>query len=134
MDKLKLGQVELNGTVLSTVARVEGMSVPALELRVEGPLDTAALTGESVPRQIGVDDACISGCINLTGVLKLRTTKAFAVPTSVDFVKQIAVCYCFHIILQTVYGKLITYSSILPYFKKNTNGFCIFFIIIQEGT
>ena len=44
MDKLKLGQVELNGTVLSTVARVEGMSVPALELREEGPLDTAALT------------------------------------------------------------------------------------------
>ena len=44
MDKLKLGQVELNGTVMSTVARVGGMSVPALELRVEDPLDAAALT------------------------------------------------------------------------------------------
>lgn len=43
MDKLKFGDLELEGTVLSTTARVEGMSVPALELRVEGPLDQAAL-------------------------------------------------------------------------------------------
>ena len=54
-------KVPIDGTV------VEGTSV----------LDTAALTGESVPRQIGVGDECISGCINLTGVLKLCTTKAF---------------------------------------------------------
>ena len=43
MDKLKLGSVELQGTAVSTVERVGGMSVPALELRVEGPMDQAVL-------------------------------------------------------------------------------------------
>ncbi|MBR5537480.1 MAG: hypothetical protein IKU58_06225 [Clostridia bacterium] len=43
MDKLKFGSLELQGTAMSTVAWVGGMSVPALELRVEGPLDGAAL-------------------------------------------------------------------------------------------
>ena len=43
MDKLKLGSMELQGTAVSTVARVGGMSVPALELRVEGPVSEAVL-------------------------------------------------------------------------------------------
>ena len=43
MDKLKLGGVELQGTAVSTVARVEGMNVPALELRIEGPVTEAVL-------------------------------------------------------------------------------------------
>lgn len=43
MDKIKFGDLELTGTVLSTTARVEDMTVPALELRVEGPLDQAVL-------------------------------------------------------------------------------------------
>ena len=41
-------------------------------------LDTGALTGESLPRDVEVGDAVISGCINLTGLLQIRTTKAFS--------------------------------------------------------
>ena len=44
-------------------------------------LDTAALTGESRPRDVKAGDDIISGCINLTGVLKVRTTKAFGEST-----------------------------------------------------
>ena len=58
-------RVPLDGTVL------EGSST----------LDTAALTGESVPRDAGVGDSVISGCINMTGVLRIQTTKAFGEST-----------------------------------------------------
>ncbi len=44
-------------------------------------LDTAALTGESMPRAVGQGDAILSGCINMTGVLRVRTTKPFAQST-----------------------------------------------------
>ena len=47
----------------------------------ESTLDTAALTGESVPRDAAPGDEVISGCINLTGVLRIRTTKAFGEST-----------------------------------------------------
>ncbi|MDY6133475.1 MAG: heavy metal translocating P-type ATPase [Candidatus Limivicinus sp.] len=47
----------------------------------ESTLDTAALTGESVPRDTAPGDEVISGCINLTGVLRIRTTKAFGEST-----------------------------------------------------
>lgn len=50
---------------------------------VEGSalLDTAALTGESVPREVTAGDAVISGCVNMNGVLRIRTTKAFGEST-----------------------------------------------------
>lgn len=44
-------------------------------------LDTAALTGESVPREIGPGDSCVSGCINLTGILQIETTREFGEST-----------------------------------------------------
>ena len=47
----------------------------------ESTLDTAALTGESVPRDAAAGDDVISGCINLTGVLRIRTTKEFGQST-----------------------------------------------------
>ena len=47
----------------------------------ESTLDTAALTGESVPRDAAPGDEVISGCINLTGVLRIRTTKEFGEST-----------------------------------------------------
>lgn len=40
-------------------------------------LNTSALTGESLPREVKREDAIISGCINMTGVLKIQTTKKF---------------------------------------------------------
>lgn len=56
-----------------------GERIPLDGVVLEGSsaLDTAALTGESIPRDVGVGDDCISGCINLSGVLKLRTTRAY---------------------------------------------------------
>lgn len=50
---------------------------------VEGSstLNTSALTGESLPRDVHGGDEIISGCINMTGVLKIRTTKAFGEST-----------------------------------------------------
>ena len=44
-------------------------------------LNTSALTGESLPREAGVGDEVISGCINMSGVLKIRTTKEFGEST-----------------------------------------------------
>ena len=46
-----------------------------------GGLDTSALTGESVPRDVTVGDEIVSGCINLSGVLKIRTTKVYGEST-----------------------------------------------------
>ena len=60
-----------------------GERVPIDGVVVEGAsqLDTAALTGESVPRGVAQGDEVVSGCINLTGVLRVRTTKPFGEST-----------------------------------------------------
>ena len=60
-----------------------GEKVPIDGVVVEGTstLNTSALTGESVPREITVDQDVISGCVNLTGLLKIRTTKEFGEST-----------------------------------------------------
>lgn len=60
-----------------------GERVPIDGVVVDGTsqLDTAALTGESVPRHIEVGSEVISGCINMTGVLRIRTTKLFGTST-----------------------------------------------------
>ena len=60
-----------------------GERVPIDGVVVEGSsqLDTAALTGESVPRGVAQGDEVVSGCINLTGVLRVRTTKPFGEST-----------------------------------------------------
>ena len=61
-----------------------GEKVPLDGIVLEGnsSLDTVALTGESVPRSIGEGDEVLSGCVNLSGVLKVRTTKAFGESTA----------------------------------------------------
>ena len=48
----------------------------------ESSLDTVALTGESVPRSVKVDESVISGCVNISGVLRVRTTKSFGESTA----------------------------------------------------
>ena len=60
-----------------------GERVPIDGVVVDGTsqLDTAALTGESVPRHVEVGGEVISGCINMTGVLRIRTTKLFGAST-----------------------------------------------------
>ena len=61
-----------------------GEKVPIDGIVVEGSssLDAAALTGESLPRDAGPGDPVLSGCVNLTGLLKVRTTRAFGESTA----------------------------------------------------
>ena len=60
-----------------------GEKVPLDGIIVEGTtsVDTKALTGESVPRELEAGDEILSGCVNLTGVIRLRTTKAYGEST-----------------------------------------------------
>ena len=60
-----------------------GEKVPLDGVVVEGTsaLNTVALTGESLPRDVNIGDEVISGCVNLSGVLRVRTTKAFGEST-----------------------------------------------------
>ena len=66
-----------------TIVIRPGEKVPLDGVVIEGvsALNTVALTGESLPRDVNVGDEVISGCVNLSGVLKVRTTKAFGEST-----------------------------------------------------
>ena len=80
----KLEQVDPDEVEIGTVIIVQpGEKVPIDGVVVAGTstLNTSALTGESVPREAKTGDEIISGCINLTGVLKIRTTKEFGEST-----------------------------------------------------
>lgn len=80
----ELDQVDPDEIEIGTVIIVQpGEKVPIDGVVVEGTssLNTSALTGESVPREVSVDDEIISGCINMTGLLKIRTTKEFGEST-----------------------------------------------------
>ena len=79
-----LEQVDPDEVEVGTVIVVQpGEKVPIDGIVVEGTstLNTSALTGESVPRDVAVSDEVISGCINMTGLLKIRTTKEFGEST-----------------------------------------------------
>ena len=79
-----LEQVDPDDVEIGTVIVVRpGEKVPIDGVVVEGfsTLNTSALTGESVPREIAVDQEVISGCVNLTGLLKIRTTREFGEST-----------------------------------------------------
>ena len=80
----KLEQVDPDEVEIGTVIVVQpGEKVPIDGTVVEGTstLDTAALTGESLPRSVETGDEIISGCINMTGLLKIQTTKEFGEST-----------------------------------------------------
>ena len=80
----KLEQVDPDDVAVGTVITVQpGEKIPIDGEIVEGAstLNTAALTGESLPRDVMTGDEVISGCINMTGVLKIRTTRAFGEST-----------------------------------------------------
>ncbi len=79
-----LEQVDPDEVAVGTVIVVQpGEKVPIDGVIVGGAsaLDTAALTGESLPRDVAAGDEIASGCVNLTGVLRVRTTKAFGEST-----------------------------------------------------
>ena len=80
----RLQEVDPEEVAVGTVIVVQpGEKIPIDGVVVEGAssLDTAALTGESLPRDVEVGMDVVSGCINMTGLLKIRTTKAFGEST-----------------------------------------------------
>ena len=80
----KLEQADPDEVEVGTIIVVQpGEKVPIDGIVVEGcsTLNTAALTGESLPREVRAGDEIISGCINMTGLLKIRTTKEFGEST-----------------------------------------------------
>ena len=80
----KLERVDPDEVEIGTVIVVQpGEKVPIDGIVIEGTstLNTSALTGESLPRETKVGDEIISGCINMTGVLKIRTIKEFGEST-----------------------------------------------------
>ena len=80
----KLERVDPDEVEIGTVIVVQpGEKVPIDGIVIEGTstLNTSALTGESLPRETKVGDEIVSGCINMTGVLKIRTTKEFGEST-----------------------------------------------------
>ena len=88
-----VANVERNGTVESvkpedvmvgeTIVVCPGEKIPLDGIIVEGTtsLNTIALTGESCPREVAERDEVVSGCINLTGVIRVKTTKTFGEST-----------------------------------------------------
>ena len=80
----KLEKVDPNEVAVGSVIVVQpGEKVPLDGVIIDGAstLNTSALTGESLPRDAKTGDEIISGCINMTGVLKVRTTKEFGAST-----------------------------------------------------
>ena len=76
----KLEQIDPDEVEIGSVIVVQpGEKVPIDGIIIEGSttLNTSALTGESLPREAAEGDEVVSGCINMTGVLKIRTTKEF---------------------------------------------------------
>lgn len=83
-DGISLKQVEPNEVKIGTIIVVQpGEKVPIDGIITEGSttLNTSALTGESLPREVNAGDEIISGSINLTRVIKIRTTKEFGEST-----------------------------------------------------
>ena len=79
-----LEQVDPDTVAVGTVIVVQpGEKIPIDGTVTDGSstLNTAALTGESLPREVSAGDAVISGCINMTGVLKIQTTREFGEST-----------------------------------------------------
>lgn len=80
----ELEQVDPDEIEIGSIIVVQpGEKVPIDGIIVEGntTLNTSALTGESLPREAKVNDEVISGCINMTGLLKIKTTKEFGEST-----------------------------------------------------
>ena len=77
----------------STIVVRPGEKIPIDGIVVEGfsVLNTSALTGESLPREVNIEDEVISGCVNVSGLIKVRTTKEFgesAVSKILDLVEN----------------------------------------------
>lgn len=80
LEKVDPDEVEI-GTII-VVQPGEKIPIDGIITAGNSTLNTSALTGESLPREAAVGDEVISGCINMTGVLKIQTTKEFGESTA----------------------------------------------------
>lgn len=79
LEKVDPDEVEIGSVIV--VQPGEKIPIDGIITEGEAALNTSALTGESLPRDVKAGDEVISGCINMTGVLKIRTTKEFGEST-----------------------------------------------------
>ena len=79
LEKVDPDEVEIGSIIV--VQPGEKVPIDGIVTEGESTLDTAALTGESVPRTVRTGDSIISGCINMSGLIKVRTTKEFGEST-----------------------------------------------------
>ena len=79
IEQVDPDEVELGSVIV--VRPGEKIPIDGVVLEGVSTLDTSALTGESIPREVRAEDEVISGCINLSGLLRLRTTKEFGEST-----------------------------------------------------
>ncbi len=75
LERIAPDEVEIGSIII--VQPGEKVPLDGIVLEGSSALNTAALTGESIPKDVNEGDEIISGCINMTGVLKIRTTKEF---------------------------------------------------------
>lgn len=80
LEQVDPDEVEIGGEIV--VQPGEKIPIDGIVIDGSATLDTAALTGESVPRSAKIGDEVISGCINMSGVLTIRTTKEFGESTA----------------------------------------------------
>lgn len=80
LEKVDPDEVEIGSVIV--VQPGEKVPIDGIVLEGNSSLNTSALTGESLPRDIKAGDAIISGCINMSGVLKIQTTKEFEESTA----------------------------------------------------
>lgn len=79
LEQVDPDEVEI-GTII-VVKPGEKVAIDGIVIEGSSTLNTAALTGESLPREVSENDEVISGCINMTGLLKIKTTKEFGEST-----------------------------------------------------
>lgn len=79
LEQVDPDEVEIGSFIV--VQPGEKVPIDGVVVAGESTLNTSALTGESLPREVDAGDEIISGCINMTGVLKIRTTKEFGEST-----------------------------------------------------
>lgn len=90
----------------------------------EASLDTSALTGESMPRDVRAGDSCISGCVNLNGVLGIRTTKEFEDST---------VSRILELVENSSMRKAKTENFITKFARVYTPVVCLFALVLAVG-
>lgn len=86
---VKVSPADVHPGSIITVKTGEKIPLDGIIIEGEAVLDTSALTGESVPRKVYAGSSAISGCINLDGVLKIRTEKEFGESTAAKILELV---------------------------------------------